>query len=80
MKEYEVRESCIMRRSIPCIILQINYSEKIRDDEISEACNTYRGKRIAYRVLVGNPKGKGPLGRLRLRWEDNLRMGHRGIG
>jgi len=30
--------------------------------------------RDAYRVLVGKPKGKRPLGRLRLRWEDNIKM------
>jgi hypothetical protein len=27
-----------------------------------------------YRVLVGKPEGKRPLGRPRLRWEDNIRM------
>jgi hypothetical protein len=26
-----------------------------------------------YRVLVGKPKGKRPLGRPRRRWEDNVR-------
>jgi len=26
------------------------------------------------RVLVGRPVGKRPLGRLRRRWEDNVRM------
>ena len=30
--------------------------------------------RNAYRVLVGNPEGKRPLGRSRRRWEDNIRM------
>jgi hypothetical protein len=29
-------------------------------------------KRNAYRVLVGKPEGKRPLGRTRLRWEDNI--------
>jgi hypothetical protein len=28
----------------------------------------------AYRVLVGKPEGKRPLGRRRLRWVDNVRM------
>ena len=28
----------------------------------------------AYRVLVGKPEGKRPLGRLRRRWVDNIRM------
>jgi len=31
-------------------------------------------KRGAYRVLVGKPEGKKPLGRLRDRWEDNIKM------
>jgi hypothetical protein len=31
-------------------------------------------KRIAYRLLVGKPEGKRPLGRPRRRWVDNIRM------
>jgi hypothetical protein len=27
-----------------------------------------------YRVLVGNPEGKRPLGRPRRRWEDHIEM------
>ena len=27
-----------------------------------------------YRVLVGKPEGKTPLGRLRRRWVDSIRM------
>jgi len=27
-----------------------------------------------YRVLVGKPEGKRPLGRHRRRWEDNIKM------
>ncbi|KAJ4428052.1 hypothetical protein ANN_24066 [Periplaneta americana] len=30
--------------------------------------------RNAYRVLVGRPEGKRPLGRWRRRWEDNIKM------
>jgi hypothetical protein len=30
--------------------------------------------RGVYRVLVGKPEGKRPLGRLRCRWEDNIKM------
>jgi len=29
--------------------------------------------RDVYRVLVGNPEGKRPLGRPRRRWEENIR-------
>jgi hypothetical protein len=31
-------------------------------------------KRNAYRLLVGNPEGKRPLGRPIRRWVDNIRM------
>jgi hypothetical protein len=31
-------------------------------------------KSNAYRLLVGNPEGKRPLGRPRRRWVDNIRM------
>jgi hypothetical protein len=31
-------------------------------------------KRNAYRLLVGKPEGKRPLGRPRCRWADNIRM------
>ena len=30
--------------------------------------------RGVYRVLVGTPEGKRPLGRPRRRWEDNIKM------
>ena len=30
--------------------------------------------RGVHRVLVGKPEGKGPLGRSRRRWEDNIKM------
>jgi hypothetical protein len=38
------------------------------------------GKKKAYRILVGKPEGKRPLGRPIGRWEDNIRMDLRGIG
>jgi hypothetical protein len=31
-------------------------------------------RRSAYRVLVGRPEGKRPLGRPRRGWEDNIKM------
>jgi hypothetical protein len=33
-----------------------------------------------YRVLVGRPEGKRPLGRPRHRWEDNIKLYLREIG
>jgi hypothetical protein len=37
-------------------------------------CSTNGEKRNAYRLLVGKPEGKRPLGRPRRRWVDNIRM------
>jgi hypothetical protein len=34
----------------------------------------------AYRILVGKPEGKIPLGRPRRRWVDNIKMDLREIG
>jgi hypothetical protein len=36
--------------------------------------------RWVYRVLVGTPEVKRPLGRPRRRWEDNIRVDLREIG
>jgi hypothetical protein len=36
--------------------------------------------RGVYRVLVGRPEGKRPLGRPRRRWEDNIKMDLRDTG
>jgi hypothetical protein len=36
--------------------------------------------RNAYRILVGKPEGKKPLGRPRRRWVDNFKMDLREIG
>jgi hypothetical protein len=37
-------------------------------------------RRVVYMVLVGNPERKGPLGRLRRRWEDNIEMDLQVVG
>jgi hypothetical protein len=37
------------------------------------------GACIICRVLVGKSEGKRPLGRLRHRWEDNIRMDHQEV-
>jgi hypothetical protein len=37
-------------------------------------------KKTAYRISVGKPEGKRPLGRIRRRWVDNIKMDLREIG
>ena len=36
-------------------------------------------RRGAYGVLVGMPEGKRPLGRPRLRWEDNIKVNFKDV-
>ena len=39
-----------------------------------------REGRGVHRVLVGKPEGKRPLGRLRRRWEDNIKTDLQEVG
>jgi hypothetical protein len=49
---------------------------------MDRACGAYGGeeRRDVYRVLMGKPKGKRPLGRPRCRWEDNMKMDLQEVG
>jgi hypothetical protein len=40
----------------------------------------YGVRRGIYRVLVGKPEGKRPLGRPRHRWEDNIKVDLQEVG
>jgi hypothetical protein len=37
-------------------------------------------RRNSYRILVGKPEGKRPLGRPRRRWVNNIKMDLREVG
>jgi len=37
-------------------------------------------RRGVYRVLVGKPEGKRPIGRPRLKWENNIKMDLQEVG
>jgi hypothetical protein len=43
-------------------------------------CSTNAAKRNAYRILVGKPEGRRPLGRPRLRLMNNIKVNVREIG
>jgi hypothetical protein len=42
-----------------------NYNYQVEEDVMGGASGTNGGKRNVYRLLVGKPEGKGPLGRPR---------------
>jgi hypothetical protein len=48
--------------------------------KISVECGKHGGGGGVYRVLVGRPEGKRPLGRPRRRWEDNIKIDLKEIG
>jgi hypothetical protein len=50
------------------------------EDEVGRTCDTHGEGRGVYRVLVGRPEGKRPLGRPRSRWEDNIKLDLREVG
>jgi hypothetical protein len=41
--------------------------DQVKEDEIGRACSTNGETKNAYRILVGKPEGKRPLGRQRCR-------------
>jgi hypothetical protein len=54
----------IMRNLMICTAHQILFGDKIQKNEMVGAGSTY-GERSVYRILVGKPEGKRPLGRRR---------------
>jgi hypothetical protein len=70
-----------MRSFITCIVRQVIIRMiKSRRMKWAGHVASMGEKRNAYRILVGKPEGKRPLGRPRCRWEDNIRMTLREIG
>jgi hypothetical protein len=49
-------------------------NSQIAEDEMGGPCSTNGEKRNPYRLLVGKPEGKRPVGRPRRRWVDNIRI------
>jgi len=48
--------------------------DKMDKNGMSGACGTYGENRGTYRILVGKPEVKRPLGKPVCRWEDNIKM------
>jgi hypothetical protein len=48
--------------------------------KMSRACSTNGEEKNAYRIWVGKPEGKRPLGRPRRRWVDSIKIDVREIG
>jgi len=71
---------CILITSTSVLLTQYCAGDKIEKNEMGRAFGAYGGGEGAYRVLVGKPKGRRPLGRPRRRWVDNIRMDLQEVG
>ena len=60
--------------------IRVYAGDKIEKNEMGWACGAYGEERGVYRVLVGKPEGRKPMGRPRRRWVDNIRMDLREVG
>ena len=59
-------------------VTEYYFGEKLRI--MKQAGHAVRMGKGIYRVLVGKSEGKSPLGRPRLRWEDNIKMDLQEVG
>jgi hypothetical protein len=75
------REEIIIRWKIKCtmsfilvLFAEYNQNDRAKQYNMGKARSTHGEKRNAYKILVGNPEGKIPLGRPRRKSEDNIKM------
>jgi hypothetical protein len=64
----------------PVLLTKYYSIDQIKKHERIGACGTVGDRIGAYRVLVGRPEGKSPLGRHWRRWKDNIKMDLREVG
>ena len=62
------------------LLTQYFAGDKIGKNEMGWACGAYGWGEGVYRVLVGKPEGRRPLGRPRRRWVYNIRMDLQEVG
>jgi 3-oxoacyl-ACP reductase-like protein len=73
MKYYKVGENSTIRSYINSSLLQVRMRLAAQVAHVGQ-------NKIAYRILVGKPEVKRPLGRPRRRWEGNVKIELREIG
>jgi hypothetical protein len=79
-RKTDLGEKCIMKKFITCTLHRILLGWLNLGGEVGGTCGTHWEGRGVYRVLVGRPECKKPLGRPKHRWEDNIKMDLREIG
>jgi hypothetical protein len=63
------------------VVIEVSYSgNQIEKNEMGGHVAHMGEKRGAYRILVGRPEERRPLGRPRRRWDDNINMDLQEVG
>ena len=62
------------------MLTKYSSGDNIEKNVMGGACSAYGERRGVYRVLVGKPEGKRPLGRPRCIWEVNIKMDLQEVG
>jgi hypothetical protein len=62
------------------MLTQYCAGDKIKKNEMGGECSADAERRGVYRVLVGKPEGKKPLGRPRRRWNDYIKIDLQVVG
>jgi len=64
-----------MRIFIIFTLIRYYFGDQIKANEMGSGQVPHSGiNRLMYRVLVGKLQGRGPFGRLRYRWNDDIKM------
>jgi hypothetical protein len=69
-----------MRSAMICTVHKILLGIQIEKNVMGRAYSTFGERTGVQRVLVKKPEGNRPLGRPRLRWEDNIKMDLQEVG
>jgi hypothetical protein len=62
------------------MLTQYFSGDKTEKNEVGGARSAEGEEKGVYRVLVGNPEGKRPLGRPRRRWDSDIRIDLQEVG
>ena len=63
-----------MRSLWSLLLSKYHKGDQVEKIAMGGTCSTYGENTGTYRVLVGIPEGKSPLGRPRRRWKDYIEM------
>jgi hypothetical protein len=64
----------VVRRFITSVLPKYNYNDQVKEDAVGRACSTHVKEENACMVSARKPEVKRIVGRLRCRWEYNIKM------